>query len=157
VFRGVGNFSLSLIGATALTIIFLSAVIYTVLDPRPILRGYLGTLPRERRAQGRARLSPAARAVIGWTEASLIVGAIEFVLVFGFLTYMGPARRPDLGGARLLRRVHPAHRRLHHGLSARGGGADPGACNRLVGRLVLPCDERAARQPGRPAHPRARP
>jgi predicted PurR-regulated permease PerM len=88
VFRRVGNFSLSLIGAVALTILFLSAVIYTVLDPRPILRGYLGTLPRERRVQGVRAYRRAARAVIGWTEASLIVGAIEFVLVFGFLTYM---------------------------------------------------------------------
>jgi predicted PurR-regulated permease PerM len=89
IFRNVGNFSLSLIGAVALTIIFMSAVIYTVLDPRPILKGYLGTLPQARRGQGVRAYRRAARAVIGWTEASLIVGAIEFVLVFGVLTYIG--------------------------------------------------------------------
>jgi predicted PurR-regulated permease PerM len=89
IFSRVGNASLSLLGGVALTIVFLSAVIYTVLDPRPILRGYLGTLPQARRLQGVRAYRRAAKAVIGWTEASLIVGAIEFVLVFAFLTYMG--------------------------------------------------------------------
>ena len=87
-FRGVGGFSLTLLGVLALTIIFLSAVIYTVLNPRPILRGYLGSLPRASRPQGMRAYRRAARAVIGWTEASLIVGAIEFVAVFAFLTWM---------------------------------------------------------------------
>ena len=87
-FRGVGGFSLTLLGVLALTIILLSAVIYTVLNPRPILRGYLGSLPRASRPQGRRASRRAARAVIGWTEASLIVGAIEFVAVFAFLTWM---------------------------------------------------------------------
>ncbi|MDQ4087294.1 MAG: AI-2E family transporter, partial [Pseudomonadota bacterium] len=44
-FRGVGAFSLSLIGGLALTIIFFSTVAYIILDPRPILRGYIASLP----------------------------------------------------------------------------------------------------------------
>ena len=87
-FRGVGGFSLSLLGVLALTIIFLSAVIYTLLNPRPILRGYLGSLPIAYRAAGMRAYRRAARAVIGWTKASLIVGSIEFVAVFFYLSWM---------------------------------------------------------------------
>lgn len=87
-FQGGLGFSLSLLGVLALTIIFLSAVIYTVSNPRPILRGYLGSLPRASRPQGMRAYRRAARAVVGWTEASLIIGAIEFVLVFFFLSWM---------------------------------------------------------------------
>jgi predicted PurR-regulated permease PerM len=88
VFRGVGGFSLSLLGAVALLVVFLSTVVYTVLDPRPVLRGYLGSLPVHYRAQGMRAYRRAARAVVGWTEASLILGLIEFVAVFAFLTWM---------------------------------------------------------------------
>lgn len=88
-FRGVGSLSLSLLGVIALFIIFLSAVIYIVVDPRPILRGYLGSLGPELRPAGMRAYRRASRAVVGWTRASLIVGMIEFVLVFVFLTLMG--------------------------------------------------------------------
>lgn len=87
-FRGVGDISLSLLGVIALTIIFLSAVMYVVLEPRPILRGYLGSLPPQHRGAGMRAYRRASRAVVGWTKASLIIGSIEFVLVFAYLTYM---------------------------------------------------------------------
>src|SRR3954464_8198312 len=45
-FRGLGGFSLSLLGVLALTIIFFSTVAYIVLNPRPLLNAYLGSLPR---------------------------------------------------------------------------------------------------------------
>lgn len=87
-FRGVGGVSLSLLAFLALLVVFLSFVLYALLDPRPILRGYLGSLPRDYRRAGARAFARASRAVIGWTKASLIIGAIEFVLVFGFLTWM---------------------------------------------------------------------
>jgi putative permease len=87
-FRGVGDISLSLLGVIALTIIFLSAVMYVVLEPRPILRGYLASLPPHHRPAGMRAYRRASRAIVGWTKASLIIGSIEFVLVFAFLTYM---------------------------------------------------------------------
>jgi predicted PurR-regulated permease PerM len=89
IFRGVGAFSLSLIGALALTIIFFSTVAYIVTDPRPILRGYLASLPYASRRSGLNAYRRAARAVIGWTKASFVIGAIQSVLVFTFLTLMG--------------------------------------------------------------------
>jgi predicted PurR-regulated permease PerM len=87
-FRGVGNFSLSLVGVIALTIIFLSTVIYIVLDPVPVLRGYIGSLPPHYRRSGVAAYRRASLAVVGWTKASLIVGTICFVAVFIFLSLM---------------------------------------------------------------------
>jgi putative permease len=87
-FREVGGITLSLLAAVALLIIFLSAVMYVVLDPNPILRAYLGSLAPRYRRQGVRAYARAARAVVGWTKASVIIGSIEFVLVLIFLSYM---------------------------------------------------------------------
>ncbi len=87
-FRGVGAFSLSVIGGIALTIIFFSTVAYIVLDPRPILRGYLGSLPHGSRRAGMRAYRRASRAVVGWSKASLVIGALQSVAVFIFLTLM---------------------------------------------------------------------
>ncbi len=88
IFRGVGLFSLSLLGGLALTIIFFSTVAYVVLEPRPILKGYLGSLPHGSRRAGMRAYRRAARAVIGWTKASLVIGAIQSVATFTFLSLM---------------------------------------------------------------------
>jgi putative permease len=87
-FRGVGGLSLSLLGGLALTIIFFSTVAYVVLDPRPILSGYLHSLPYAYRRPGMRAYRRASRAVIGWTKASLAIGAIQSVAVFIFLSLM---------------------------------------------------------------------
>jgi len=88
VFQGLGGISLSLLGAVALMIIFFSTVAFIVLDPRPILRAYLGSLPRASLAQGMRAYRRAAHSVIGWTKASLVIGAIQAVAVFVFLSMM---------------------------------------------------------------------
>ena len=88
IFTGVGAFSLSLIGGIALAIIFFSSVAYIVMEPRPILRAYLGSLPYGSRRAGMRAYRRATRAVIGWTKASLVIGAIQAVATFIFLTLM---------------------------------------------------------------------
>ncbi|MEA3015940.1 MAG: putative permease [Sphingomonadales bacterium] len=87
-FGGALGVSLSLLAFAALLIIFLSFVLYALLDPLPILRGYLASLPVEHRPAGIRAFSRASRAVIGWTKASLILGLIEALAVFAFLTWM---------------------------------------------------------------------
>ncbi|HEX8527148.1 AI-2E family transporter, partial [Allosphingosinicella sp.] len=87
-FRGGLGLSMSLLAFIALLIVFLSFVMYALLDPVPILRGYLGSLPADHRRQGARAFARASRAVIGWTKASLILGVIEATLVFIFLTLM---------------------------------------------------------------------
>lgn len=88
VFRGLSGFSLSLLGGLALTIIFFSTVAYVVLDPRPLLNAYLGSLPRAYVPAGMRAYRRACRSVVGWTKASLVIGAIQSVSVFVFLTLM---------------------------------------------------------------------
>jgi predicted PurR-regulated permease PerM len=88
VFRGVSGVSLSILGTLVLTIIFFSTVTYVVLDPRPILSGYLGSLPYAYRRPGMRAYRRASRAVVGWTKASLVIGAIQSVAVFIFLTWI---------------------------------------------------------------------
>ncbi|HEX8192125.1 MAG TPA: AI-2E family transporter [Allosphingosinicella sp.] len=87
-FGGALGVSLSLLAFVALLVVFLSFVLYTLLDPMPVLRGYLGSLPTDYRRQGARALARASRAVVGWTKASLILGIIEAVAVFIFLTIM---------------------------------------------------------------------
>lgn len=88
-FAGVSSLSLSLLGFAALLIIFFSTIVYIVLDPMPLLHGYIGSLPSRNRAAGMRAYRRATKAVIGWAQASLVVGAIQAVLVFMFLTWIG--------------------------------------------------------------------
>lgn len=87
-FAGVGAASLSVLGFVALMLIFFSTIAYIVLDPKPIVRGYIGSLPLEHRAAGVRAYRRAARSVIGWARASLVVGALQAIAVFIFLTWM---------------------------------------------------------------------
>ena len=59
-----------------------------MLDPKPLLRAYLGSLPIAYRRPGMRAYRRACRAVIGWTKASLVIGAIQSVAVFVFLSLM---------------------------------------------------------------------
>jgi len=88
VFRDLSGFSLSLLGGIALTIIFFSTVAYVVIDPKPMIRAYYGSLPLVHRRAGMRAYRRASRAVIGWTKASLVIGAIQAVAVMIFLTLM---------------------------------------------------------------------
>ena len=89
IFRGLSGVSLSLLATLALTLIFFTTVAYIVLDPRPIIRAYYGSLPLVHRRAGMRAYRRASRAVIGWTKASLVVGAIQAVAVLIFLSLMG--------------------------------------------------------------------
>jgi putative permease len=88
VFQGIGDVSLGLLGGIALAIVFFSTVAYVLLDPKPILRAYLGSLPVAYQRPGLRAYRRACRAVIGWTKASLVIGGIQAVAVFSFLSIM---------------------------------------------------------------------
>ncbi len=87
-FRGVGAFSLTLLGFLALMIIFFSTIAYIVLDPFPIVRGYIRSLPFGSRRAGMRAYRRSVQAIIGWSKASLAVGAIQAIAVFFFLSFM---------------------------------------------------------------------
>jgi putative permease len=87
-FAGVGAFSLSLLAGVAVALIFFSTIAYIVLDPKPLLRGYVASLPAASRPAGIRAYRRAERAVIGWAKASLIVGLLQAIAVFVFLSFM---------------------------------------------------------------------
>jgi predicted PurR-regulated permease PerM len=87
-FEGVGSLSLGILGGVALTIVFLSGVISVVQRPKPIFRTYVGSLPHRHRRAGVRAYRRFVRSVVGWTKASLIIGTVEFVLVFLFLSFL---------------------------------------------------------------------
>ena len=87
-FRDLSGLSLSVLAWVALIIIFFSTIAYIVLDPKPIIRGYYGSLPVVHRRTGMRAYRRASMAVIGWTKASLVIGAIQAIAVMIFLTLM---------------------------------------------------------------------
>ena len=88
VFAGVSSVSLGLLGALALTIIFLSGVISVVSNPKPIVRAYIASLPLQHRFAGVRAYRRAQRSIAGWTKATLIIGIIEFIAVFIVLSLL---------------------------------------------------------------------
>ena len=84
----LGGASLSLLGFAALLILYLSAVLYMTADPYPLMRGYVEALPLRYRAAGIRAYRGASTAVRGWIRANAIVGPIEAVASFIFLSAM---------------------------------------------------------------------
>ena len=84
----LGGASLSLLGFATLLILYLSAVLYITADPYPLMRGYVEALPLRYRAAGIRAYRGASTAVRGWIRANAIVGPIEAVASFIFLSAM---------------------------------------------------------------------
>lgn len=85
----LGRFSLSIISAVFLTIMFLSVVIYMLINPAPLIETYLTLFSKDKRMKAARALARASKMVVGWMYANVIVGSIEAVLVFFFLSFMG--------------------------------------------------------------------
>ena len=84
----LGGAGLSVLGFATLLILYVSAVLYIVADPFPLMRGYVAALPRRHRAAGIRAYRSASRAVGGWIRANAIVGPIEAVASGIFLSLM---------------------------------------------------------------------
>ena len=88
VFRDLSGFSLSLLAGIALTIIFFSTVAYIVLDPKLIIAFITAACRWSTAAPACAPIAAPPHAVIGWTKASLVIGAIQAMATFIFLSLM---------------------------------------------------------------------
>lgn len=89
VVTSVGRFSFSLIGGLFLLIVFLSIVLYMLINPAPLLETYLLFFTEEKRQKAAHALARASNMVVGWMWSNLVVGSIEAVCVFFFLKFMG--------------------------------------------------------------------
>ncbi len=88
VLTNVGRFSFSVIGGIFLMIMFFSIVLYMLLTPKPLLKTYLNFFPEEKKEKAAHALARASKMMVGWMWSNLVVGSMEAVAVFIFLSYM---------------------------------------------------------------------
>lgn len=88
VVTSIGRFSFSLIGAVFFFVVFLSLVIYMLINPAPLIETYLTLFPREKRGKAAHALARASTMMVGWMWSNLLVGSMEAAAVYFFLTFM---------------------------------------------------------------------
>jgi len=84
----VGNYSLSLLSSILVFIIFVSMVVYAVVNPRPLFQFYFSFFAPAKREKAKIALSNTSAMLNGWMKANLIGGSIEAVCVTVFLSIM---------------------------------------------------------------------
>lgn len=89
VVTNVGMFSFSLIGILFLLVMFFSIVLYMLINPAPLLETYLNFFSIQKRPQAAHALARASNMMVGWMWSNLVVGSMEAIAVFFFLSYMG--------------------------------------------------------------------
>lgn len=85
----IGKFSMNLISGIFLAIMFLSVVIYMLINPAPLVETYLLFFSSKKRPKAAKALARSSKMVVGWMYSNLIVGTMEAVLTFFFLSFMG--------------------------------------------------------------------
>lgn len=85
----LSRFSFSVIGGVFIAILFLSLVIYMLINPRPLIETYLTFFPLHKREKAASALARSSEMMVGWMWSNLVVGVIEGVLIFFFLNYLG--------------------------------------------------------------------
>lgn len=83
------RFSFSIIGGLFILVVFFSIIVYMLINPAPLIETYLLIFPKEKRDKAASALAAAAKMMVGWVWSNLIVGIIEAVAVFIFLSLMG--------------------------------------------------------------------
>jgi putative permease len=84
----VSRFSFSIIGGIFFLVFFFSIIAYMLINPEPLIETYLIIFPKSKRPKAAKALSSAAKMMVGWIWSNLLVGLIEAISVFIFLTLM---------------------------------------------------------------------
>lgn len=84
----VGRFSLSVLSSLVVLVLFLSIVAYMLINPAPLIKIYLEFFSEKNRTKAANALSTSSTMLKGWMWSNLIVGSIEAVSVFIFLSIM---------------------------------------------------------------------
>lgn len=84
----VSRFSFSIIGGIFLLVLFFSIIVYMLINPAPLIETYLLIFPKEKREKAAKALATSAKMMVGWVWSNLIVGVIEAIAVFIFLSLM---------------------------------------------------------------------
>ncbi len=84
----VGNYSLSVLSSVVVGIIFISLVVYAVVNPRPLLQFYFSLFAPAKREKAKNALFNTSAMLHGWMKANLIGGSIDAVCTTLFLSIM---------------------------------------------------------------------
>lgn len=85
----VGRYSVGVLMFVVLTFAVIAMTVYMLLDPRPLLQGALRATPEAQRQPLERSLSRASDMLVAWVRATVVVGAMEGVLVAVFLSLIG--------------------------------------------------------------------
>jgi putative permease len=85
---GLWQHATGLIGSALVSLIVLGLVLYLVVDPRPLLAGYLRAMPPHLRDPATRAFARSSRMVVGWVYANVLLGLIKASAAFIFLTWM---------------------------------------------------------------------
>ena len=84
----IGNFSLTIISSIIIFLLFVSMVVYTVTNPRPLLEIYFMSFAPAKRDKAQRALAHASTMLIGWLRSDLTAGGISAVANTIFLSAM---------------------------------------------------------------------
>jgi putative permease len=76
------------VAALIFLIVTTAMVLYTVSNPRPIVRWYVLSVPARHRERAVRALRRSAALVVGWVAANVVMGSIKATAAFLFLTWM---------------------------------------------------------------------
>lgn len=85
----IGRYTMTALGLIVFTIVLISAVIYALIQPRPLLKGYLEAFPPPLRDPAAKAFSRGSQSVVGWLWSNVIIGGIEGVGAAVFLSFIG--------------------------------------------------------------------
>ena len=89
VLTSVSRISFSIIGSIFFLVVFFSIVIYMLINPAPLIETYLLVFPADKRPKAAEAMATSSTMMVGWVWSNLVVGLIEAVAVFIFLSLMG--------------------------------------------------------------------
>jgi predicted PurR-regulated permease PerM len=84
----VGNYTLSLLGTLLFAVLLFTTVMYSLISPRPLIRGVLEFMPAKMRDGTQRALARGSESVVAWVWSNVIVGAVEATLVTVFCQFM---------------------------------------------------------------------
>ncbi|PKQ29454.1 MAG: hypothetical protein CVT60_05305 [Actinobacteria bacterium HGW-Actinobacteria-10] len=85
----IGRFSITTATGVVLLLVLLASVAYMLINPRPLLVGYLSLFPLRLQEKAKIAFEKSSTAVSGWLWSNVIVGAIEGVAAGLFLWWIG--------------------------------------------------------------------
>ena len=85
----VGRYSLTAVTLVFMGILLASIVVFALVNPRPLLRGYLRVFPPHLRGPAARAFSRSSEVVLGWIRANLVVGSVNAVAAAIFLGWLG--------------------------------------------------------------------